>query len=44
MVRDPVCDTYLPEDRALVHRDAAGGAHFFCSESCRSRFLAEGGN
>jgi YHS domain-containing protein len=44
MVRDLVCDTYLPEDRALVHRDAEGASHFFCSEACRSRFLAERGS
>jgi len=38
MVRDKVCDTFLPRSRALVvHRD--GEDWFFCSEACRSTFL-----
>ena len=38
MVRDRVCNTFLPRDRALtVEQD--GEAHHFCSESCRSTFL-----
>ena len=40
MVRDRVCNTYLAKDRALsVSVD--GEEHFFCSERCRERFLAE---
>jgi YHS domain-containing protein len=38
MVRDRVCETFLPKSRALVvHRD--GEDWFFCSEACRSTFL-----
>ena len=38
MVRDRVCNTFLPRDRALtVEQD--GATHHFCSEACRSRFL-----
>lgn len=38
MVRDRVCNTYLPRPQALtVNR--GGQEHFFCSESCRGRFL-----
>ncbi len=39
MVRDRVCNTFLPRSRAIVERDA-DGEHFFCSETCRNRFLA----
>jgi len=39
MVRDRICETFLPRSRAiLLLRD--GQEHFFCSEGCRSRFLA----
>jgi len=39
MVRDRVCNTFIPEERALrVQND--GEEHFFCSEACRDRFLA----
>jgi YHS domain-containing protein len=40
MVRDHVCNTFLPRDRAL---EACVGdeTHFFCSEACRRRFLQE---
>lgn len=42
MVRDRICNTFLPRGRALsLHQD--GQEHFFCSESCRSVFL-EGRN
>lgn len=39
LVRDPVCETHLPEDRALVLETPAG-REFFCSEACRTRFLS----
>lgn len=39
MVRDRVCDTYLPRDRALLHRGEDGSEHFFCSETCRRAYL-----
>jgi len=38
LVRDRVCNTFLPRDRAL-RLDVSGQTHFFCSESCRARFL-----
>ena len=43
MVRDRVCNTFLPRSRAIVHREA-GEEHFFCSESCRAEFLARRGD
>jgi YHS domain-containing protein len=39
MVRDRVCNTFLPESRALS-LTAGGQTHFFCSERCRQSFLA----
>lgn len=39
MVRDRICDTYVPRAAALVEI-RAGKEHFFCSERCRERFLA----
>jgi len=38
MVRDRVCNTFLPRARALETR-VGDETHFFCSELCRSRFL-----
>ena len=35
MVRDPVCGTFVARSSAL-----GAGGEFFCSEGCRSRFLA----
>ena len=40
MVRDRVCNTFLPASQAIRVEDEAG-EHFFCSEACRDRFLAE---
>ncbi len=38
MVKDEVCNTYIPREEALREvRD--GREHFFCSEECRKRFL-----
>jgi len=38
MVRDRVCNTFLPRSRALsLH--AGGEEHFFCSDACRAKFL-----
>jgi hypothetical protein len=38
MVRDRVCNTFLPRSRALLvrHRDED---LFFCSEACRASYL-----
>jgi YHS domain-containing protein len=42
MVRDRVCETFLPESSAL-RLSGAGGTHYFCSAACRDRFLARSG-
>jgi hypothetical protein len=42
MVRDRVCNTFLPRSRAL-EASLGDETHFFCSEACRSRFLRESG-
>ncbi|HEY3174780.1 MAG TPA: hypothetical protein VGK94_03370 [Candidatus Polarisedimenticolia bacterium] len=39
LVRDRICNTYVPKDRALSLREL-GRVHFFCSEQCRSRHIA----
>ena len=41
LVQDPVCGTYLPQDRALTLRSATGTTAFFCSERCRSAYDAQ---
>jgi hypothetical protein len=42
MVRDRVCDTFLPRSRALSVR-VGEDEHFFCSTACRDRYLAHAG-
>ena len=37
LVRDPVCRTFLPKDKAL-QLATLGGNHYFCSPACRSQF------
>ena len=39
MVRDRVCNTYLPKSRALA-ANVDSQEHFFCSEKCRREFLS----
>ena len=39
LVRDRVCDTFLPRSRALREVDASGHEYFFCSEECRRKHL-----
>ena len=39
LVRDPVCGTFVPPNRALSVT-AGGATHYFCSEECRSRYRA----
>jgi YHS domain-containing protein len=41
MVRDRVCNTFLPRERALT-LDQGGQSHYFCSERCRDSFLGAG--
>ena len=40
MVRDRVCNTFLPRSRA-IRLENGSEEHFFCSTTCRDRFLAE---
>jgi len=40
MVRDHVCNTFLPKSRALTLR-VGSDERYFCSEDCRQKFLAE---
>jgi YHS domain-containing protein len=40
MVRDRVCNTFLPVSRAL-RLEVGSEEHYFCSEDCKQRFLAE---
>jgi hypothetical protein len=42
MVRDRVCNTFLPQSRALELK-VGDERHYFCSEGCRDRYLAEAG-
>ena len=39
LVRDRVCNTFLPRDRA-IELSVSGQAHYFCSEDCRTRFIS----
>ena len=38
LVKDPVCQTYLPRSRAL-ERTIHGTTRYFCSETCLRRYL-----
>ncbi len=40
MVKDEMCDTYLPREDAL-REIKDGKEHFFCSQECRRKFLEE---
>lgn len=37
MVKDEVCNTYIPEDEALKE-NYNGRVYYFCSEDCRKKF------
>jgi uncharacterized protein len=37
MVRDPVCQLYLPRSEAIRHT-IRGREHFFCSPACLGKF------
>ena len=41
MIKDPVCDVYFPK-RDGLHLNVNGQDIYFCSESCRERYIAEG--
>jgi YHS domain-containing protein len=38
MVKDEVCNTYLPREEA-IRMKYKGKEYFFCSEECRRKFL-----
>ena len=40
MVKDPICGMYM-DPRLAVRAEGGEGDHYFCSEECRSRFLAD---
>ena len=39
LVKDPVCQTYVPRSRAIA-RQTDSGPRYFCSGTCADRFLA----
>lgn len=41
MVKDEICNTYLPEEDAIRER-VGGKDYFFCSKNCRQKFLDQG--
>lgn len=40
MVKDEVCNTYLPKDEAILET-IDGMEHYFCSQECRQKFLEQ---
>jgi YHS domain-containing protein len=40
MVKDEVCNTYLPKEDA-IREIMEGKEYFFCSKDCRQKFLEE---
>jgi YHS domain-containing protein len=40
MVKDEVCNTYLPREDA-IRESIDGMDHFFCSSECRDKFLQQ---
>lgn len=38
LVRDPVCETYIPRTRAIT-RTAGATTYYFCSPDCAARFV-----
>lgn len=38
LVRDPVCETYIPRSRAVA-RTAGATTYYFCSPDCAARFV-----
>ncbi|HEY5648159.1 MAG TPA: hypothetical protein VLB09_01705 [Nitrospiria bacterium] len=41
MVQDPVCEVYLPRDRA-IEKTGKEGPRYFCSEKCAEEFARKG--
>ncbi len=42
LVRDPVCNLYLPEEDA-VKLNWKGQVYYFCSEECKRKFIENEG-
>jgi YHS domain-containing protein len=40
MVKDEVCNTYLPKEDA-IRENIGGKEYFFCSKECRQKFLEQ---
>ncbi|MDX1709230.1 MAG: hypothetical protein R3274_11555 [Desulfobacterales bacterium] len=40
MIKDPFCDAYFPR-RNAVHLKLDGNDFYFCSKSCRDRYIAQ---
>ena len=40
MAKDPVCGMYVDEKTADLKAEVRGVTYYFCSESCRTEFLA----
>jgi YHS domain-containing protein len=40
MVKDEVCNTYLPQEDA-VRANMDGTDHFFCSRECRDKYVEQ---
>ena len=40
MIKDEVCNTYLPQEDA-VRASVDGTDHFFCSRECRDQFVEQ---
>ncbi len=40
MVKDEICNTYLPQEEA-IKEIREGKEHFFCSKECRQKFLEQ---
>jgi YHS domain-containing protein len=41
LVKDPVCETYIPRRKAIA-RATGAGTRYFCSAACADRFAARG--
>jgi YHS domain-containing protein len=39
-VLDPVCDSYIPKDRAIKITHG-GNPYYFCGEECRDKFISD---
>jgi len=43
MVKDEICNTYVPKEEA-IREVFTGKEYFFCSKECRTKFLEQGKN